>query len=353
MTNLEKLPEFDGHEMVLRIQDPSTGLRGFIAVHNTNLGPAVGGTRFWYYKNEEEALRDALRLSKAMTYKCALANLPYGGGKAVLMAPRDMKERTKTKSEHYLSSYASRLALLDGHFFTGEDVGMEEHDIEVLARKSTSIIGRPSVGGLPSPFAARSVFESMRAALRVSYDNDSFENRTVAIKGLGNVGLDLAKLLVRAGATVIGADVNEDRVKLAQKKVPGIKIVSPAVIHKQEADIYSPCALGSDLTAAYIHELKCQIVCGSANNQLATPSDSYRLFKKGIVYIPDYVANAGGLITVVDELHAGGYDRDRVRRHIAQIKETVTYILTEAREKKLPADKVADMLAEKRFHLTR
>ncbi len=353
MTNLEKLPEFDGHEMVLRIQDKATGLQGFIAVHNTNLGPAVGGTRYWYYKNEEEALRDALRLSRAMTYKCALAKVPYGGGKAVLMAPKDPKARAKLKSDSYLVAYANRLSLLDGHFFTGEDVGITEHDIEVLARNSTSIIGRPSIGGLPSPLAAQSVFESMRAALRVAYDTESFEGRKVAVKGLGNVGFDLVKLLTKAGAAVVGADVNEDRVRLAQKQFPDLKIVSPAVIHKQVVDIYSPCAMGSDLTSLCIQQLACKIVCGSANNQLATPADSNRLLRRGIVYVPDYVANAGGLITVVDELHAGGYDRRRVQRNVGQVKETVAHILIEAREKGLPTGQVADSLAEKRFRIKR
>ena len=349
MLKIERLPEFDDHELILRLQDTSTGLKGFIAIHTTNPGPAVGGTRFWYYKNEQEALQDALRLSRAMTYKCALANVPYGGGKAVLMAPKGLSEKKKLKIEKYLVAYTKRLNILDGHFFTGEDVGISEQDIEILARNSTSIVGRPSIGGLPSYWAALSVFESMRAALKIACDSDSFEGRSVAIKGVGNVGYDLCELLSTAGATILAADVNPDRIQKLQTRFPDIRIVSPALIHKQTVDIYSPCALNADLTLRTIKELDCKIVCGSANNQLATDKDSARLFKRGIMYIPDYVANAGGLINVVDELHSGGYDKERVTRNVSQVRETVLHILSESKRKNKAPDVIADQLAEQRF----
>ncbi len=352
MIKITDLPEYAAHEAVLRIEDKETGLRGFIAIHNTNRGPAVGGTRFWYYKNEEEALKDALRLSRAMTYKCAATDLPYGGGKAVLMAPKDQAASHTFKNEKYLQSYARRLELLDGHFFTGEDVGMDEKDIGVLARNSSSIIGRPTIGGLPSPYAASSVFESMRAALTHAYGSDSFVGRTVAIKGLGNVGLELAQMLTKEGAEIIGADVNPEKVAAAQRLLLNCKIVPSHLIHKQKVDIYSPCALGGDLTATVIASLQCSIVCGSANNQLATPKDASRLFARGILYVPDYVANAGGLITVVDELQSGGYDKKRVERNIMQIRETVLHILSESKKKKVSESIIADALAERRFLTT-
>lgn len=349
MIDIEKVPEFDNHETVLRFYDKATELRGYIAIHNTSAGPAVGGTRYWHYGSEKDALRDALRLSKAMTYKCALANVPYGGGKAVLMAPRSHKGTKDEKSEKYLAAYAKRLAALDGHFFTGEDVGMTEKDIEILARYSPSIIGRPSVGGLPSPWAAKSVLQSMRAALKVLYGSDSFTGRTIAIKGLGNVGFDLALMLREAGAVVIASEIRPERVQRAKKEIPQIKIVAPEVIHKQKADVFSPCALGGDLTQQSIRELKAKIICGSANNQLASSKDSSRLFKRGIIYVPDYVANAGGLINVVDELHSGGYDRARVERNVAQVFETVTHLLTESIKKKRPSDFIADQIVAKRL----
>jgi len=349
VVNIEKLPEFDGHELILRFSDKFTGLRGFIAIHNTNAGPAVGGTRFAYYKNEEDALRDALRLSRAMTYKCALSHVPYGGGKTVLMAPRSPAMVTKLKNEKYLRAYARKLDFLKGSFFTGEDVGMTEHDIKTLARFSTSIIGRPSVGELPSYWAALSVFESMRVALKTTFGNESFVDRTVAIKGLGNVGFDLAQMLHKAGAHIVAADTNKERVLHALKHLPNIRIVSAGSIHTQKADIFSPCALGGDLTKKVIAEIKAKIVCGSANNQLATPEDGMRLLKRGIIYVPDYIANAGGLINVVDELHSGGYDRKRVQRNTIKVGMTVAHVLSESKRLRRPSNKVADKLGRERF----
>ena len=349
MIDIEKLPEFDGHELVLRLYDKATNLRGFIALHNTNAGPAVGGTRFCYYKNEEEALRDALRLSRAMTYKCALACVPYGGGKAVLMVPRPTKKAENLKNEKYLIAYARKLDFLTKHFFTGEDVGMTERDIKILARHSSSIIGRPSVGGLPSHWAALSVFESMRAALSVLYGDESFKNRTIAIKGLGNVGFDLAKIVSKAGAHIIGAEINTERIRRARAQIKGIRIVSPEVIHKQNVDIFSPCALSGDLSKKTIPQLGAKIVCGSANNQLDTVEDGTRLFKRGIIYVPDYIANAGGLINVVDELHSCGYNRARVKQNIANVRATVTRILAESKRQRRSSDQVSDKLGRDRF----
>jgi leucine dehydrogenase len=348
---IEELPEFDGHELVLYLYDKTTGLRGFIAIHNTNAGPAVGGTRFCHYESEEDALRDALRLSRAMTYKCALANVSYGGGKAVLMAPRSARAAEKLKNEKYLAAYTRRMNLLDGHFFTGEDVGITKCDIKILARHSSSIIGRPSVGELPSHWAAVSVYESMRAALVTMYDNDSFKNRTVAIKGLGNVGLDLAKMLSRAGAYIIGAEINQERVQRARKHVKGIHIVSSEVIHKQKADIFSPCALSGDLSKKTIPQVRTKIICGAANNQLATAEDGMRLFKYGIIYIPDYIANGGGLINVIDELHSGGYNRERVERNVARVRTTVARLLAESKKQRRPPDQIADEIARSRFRI--
>lgn len=346
--DIEKLPEFDGHEMVLRISDATTGLRGFIAIHRTFNGKALGGTRYWHYKNEEEALHDALRLSRAMSYKCALANLDYGGGKAVLMTPNRVAPH---KNQAYLAAYAKRLKAIGECFFTGEDVGMEERDIKMLAQMADNIIGRPSVGGLPSPWAAESVYQAMRAALKATFGKDSFKGRTVAIKGLGNVGFDLARRLSRAGAHIIAAETNTARAARAKKAIPNLHLVSPAVIHKQEADIFSPCALSGDLSRETIPQLKANIVCGSANNQLKTPEDGMRLFKRGIVYVPDYVANAGGLITVADELHRGGYSKKRVAAHVAHVYDTVHDILKKSKAKRRPPETIADEIAEKRFRL--
>ncbi len=347
--DLRDFPEFDTHQAVISFVDPETSLRGFIAIHNTNVGPAVGGTRFHYYPTEADALRDALRLSRAMTYKCALANVPYGGGKAVLMAPSISRKAHQLKTEKFWNSYAKKIGLLEGNFFTGEDVGITERDIKILEKHSPYIIGRPSVGSLPAHWAALSVFESMRAALQVVFGTSSFEGRTVAIKGLGNAGKDLAGMLVHAGAKVIGAEIDKKRLQDARREIPELVGVSPEHILFQEADILSPCALGDDLTRQTIPRLKAKIVCGAANNQCATPEDGERLHKRGIVYVPDYVANGGGLINVVDELQKGGYNPSRVQRNVKQVYDTVLELLRHAKKHHVSPYSYADRLAEKRF----
>ena len=346
MIQLEKLAEFDGHPFVARITDPGTGLRGFIAIHDTTLGPAVGGTRYYPYRSEEEALKDALRLSRAMTYKCAVAGVPYGGGKAVLVAPKGAGTK---KSEAYLAAYARRLKFLNGNFYTGEDVGMIERDIEVLASHSNAIVGRPAVGGLPAQFAALSVFRALETALQEETGSASLLRKTVAIKGLGNVGMDLAGLLHDAGASLVAADVDEARVREAKKKFPDIRIVSPARIHREAVDIYAPCALGGEFTPSTVRQLGAKIVCGAANNQLANDKMGAALAKRGVLYIPDYVANAGGLISVVDELNVAGYSEARVRERIGNMRSTVSRIIRDAKAKKLPTSVVADELVREKL----
>ncbi len=338
---------YTDHEAVIFIHDKVTQLRGFIAIHNTNLGPAVGGTRIQYYKTEEDALADALRLSRAMTYKCAMAGVPFGGGKAVLMSPKRMTIRQKNA---FLRSYARRLEFLDGHFFTGEDVGVEARDIALLDKHSRSIIGRPKVGGLPAHWAVLSVSLALEAALQEKFGTESFKGRLFAVKGLGNVGMDLCGLILKRGGIVVAADINRKRTELARRQYPSIRIVPAVSIHKQAVDIFVPCALGNELNSRTIKELRCAIVCGSANNQLATSEDGKLLFKRDILYVPDYVANAGGLINVVSELHAGGYSREHVAKRVEHVKIAVEEILTLSRKTKQPTNVIADKIAEKRFY---
>lgn len=340
----DSYPEYDGHESVIFIRDADTGLRGFIAIHNTNRGPAVGGTRFWDYATDEDALRDALRLSRAMSYKCALANVPYGGGKAVLIAPKGTQ-----KDERYLASYAKRLATFGCGFYTGEDVGLDEDDIRILSKHSTCIIGRPDVGELPAKWAAESVFASMRAALQSIYTTDSFSGKRVAIKGLGNVGFDLAKLLSDAGAEVFAADINVARVQRARAELPHIQIVMPQEIMNVDADIYAPCALGGDLSPGNIETMHVKIVCGAANNQLVSDHCADLLHDRGILYVPDYVANAGGLINVVDELNPEGYNRDRVQKNVLAVGDTVSELIKMSQSKKVSTERVAGQIARARI----
>lgn len=341
--NIESLPEFNNHKMVSYFYDNKTGLKGFISIHNTNLGCATGGTRYFEYESEEDALRDALRLSMAMTYKCALADVNYGGGKAVII------KNGRPKNEDYLKMYAEKINLLNGNFTTGEDVGMSEKDIETLSKTSKFILGKPGVAGDPSPWASLGVYHSIRAALKSVFGNDEIKGKTFAVKGLGKVGFELCRLLYENGGNVIAADINPKAVKEAAKKLSKIKIVNTKEIHKEKADVYSPCALGKEFSYKTIRELKCKVVCGGANNQLVSPFDGETLYKKNILYIPDYLANGGGLINVVAELDEGGYSREKVLKKVENIYNTATKVIELSKKKKKPTNYVADEMAEAIF----
>lgn len=322
ITDLERFSEYDNHELVCEIEDEDSKLRAYIAIHNTNLGPATGGTRFFSYKSKDEAIRDSLMLSKAMTYKCALAGVPYGGGKGVIIG--DPKE---IKTGELLKVYAGAVNELNGKFTTGEDMGLTEDDIMVLSNESKYINGRGSQLGA---FAALGVLKAIEAAI------GEIKERTFAIKGLGKVGFALCKLIYERGGKIIGADIDEKALKRAKNY---IKIVDPLEIHKQKVDVYCPCALGNEFNERTIDELGCNIICGAANNQLASSSIGEDLHKKGITYIPDYVANAGGLIKAV--LKSG------VEKKIDEIKNITKKILDLARENNESTSGTADKLAKK------
>jgi leucine dehydrogenase len=348
MNGIIDLPEFDSHELVSLIKDEGAGLHGFIALHNTNLGPAVGGTRYWHYVSEYEALKDVLRLSRAMTYKCALAGVPYGGGKAVIIGnPQALK------NERFLRSYAQKINLLHGSFFTGEDVGIDLSDVSKLAKYSPYIIGRRRLGGDPSPWAALSTFQALTAAVKEVFGSDDLHGRTVAIKGLGKVGLGLAQLIAEHGGKIIAADTNREVARAVTRKIKNIKIVDPKDIHLQKVDAYSPNALGADINERTINEFRCSIICGGANNQLQSDHYGAVLQRLGILYIPDYVANAGGLINVVDELNKKRYSKERVRDRVLAVRETVEKIIALSKEKKKPTNQVADELARQIFLRTK
>lgn len=342
--SLQGLEEFDNHELVASLVDRKSGLRGFIAIHNTNLGPATGGTRYWRYATENEALRDVLRLSQAMTYKCALARVPHGGGKGVIIANSHHPRR-----RDLLEAYAKRINLFSGNFSTGEDVGISEDDIKQMLRFSSHINGRPNVAGDLAPWAALGVFYAIQGALESVFGSNDLAGRTVAVKGVGKLGLELSKLLSANGANIVCADINPKRIALARHRVPKIQFVSPEEIHKQKADIYAPCALGDEFNKKTIPQLRAQIICGGANNQLTTREDGIRLHSWGILYVPDYLANAGGLINVVAELDKNGYSRRRVHRKVKGIKATTKKIIALSEKQNKPTSEVADRLAEEIF----
>jgi leucine dehydrogenase len=338
------LPEFDDHELVGFISDTKTGLRGFVAVHNTNRGPATGGTRYWQYTSEQEALKDALRLSRAMTYKCALADVPYGGGKAVII-----NTGRTPKNKEFLKAYAKRINLLKGTFYTGEDVGVNQKDVDCLSKYSPYIIGSRNLAGDPGPWAALGVFNSLLTAFKEVFGSEDIHNRSIAIQGLGKVGFGLARLVHARGAKIVAADLKADVARAASRKLKNIKIVSPREIHKQKVDVYSPNALGAVINERSINEFHCSIICGGANNQLKSNYYGNALNRLGILYVPDYVANAGGLINVVAELDKRGYSKDRVLKKVIAIRKTVHKIIALSKEKGKPTNEIADELARKVF----
>ena len=342
--DITNLPEFDDHELVSFISDAKTGLRGFIAIHNTTRGPATGGTRYWHYASDKEALKDVLRLSRAMTYKCALADVPYGGGKAIIVSTNHT-----LKNEKFLSAYAKKLNLLKGTFYTGEDVGVGQKDIDCLSKHSPYIIGCRKLAGDPGPWAALGVFNAICATLKEVFGDEDLHDRRIAIQGLGKVGFGLACLLHASGAKIVAADLRAEVTQAAQRKLKNIKIVSSREIHKQKVDVYSPNALGAVLNEHTVNELRCSIICGGANNQLKSDYYGNALYQLGILYIPDYVANAGGLINVVAELDQKGYSRERVLKKVTAIKKTVHKIITLSKAKGKPTNEIADALARKIF----
>lgn len=341
LADFKKKPDFRNHQSVIELNRPDEGLRGFVSIHNTTLGPAVGGTRIYPYRTEEEAIADVLRLSFAMTYKCALAGVSFGGGKGVIVG-----DPKKHKTPALLRAYAEEINLLRGNFYTGEDVGLNEDDVELMLKFSPYFIGRKSKAGDPSPYAALSTFVSMIAACEEVFGLSSLEGRKVMVKGIGKVGAHLVKLLIKEGAEVMIADLDEDAITSISSQWPQIEVVHSKTAHSQVCDIYSPCALGNEFNAHTIPELHTKIICGAANNQLANEEAGKQLFEAGIVFVPDYVANAGGLINVVDELNTYGYNAPRVKLQIQKIEGLVRRILTRSKSDHLPPNQIADRLSE-------
>jgi len=344
MTTPWGLPDFDAHEDVHFVTDEKCGLKAIIAVHSTHLGPAAGGARFWHYARDEEALTDALRLSRGMSYKNAMAGLPLGGGKSVLLA-----DENRTKSPDMLHAFGKAVDNLGGRYVTAEDVGINVADMIEVARSTKYVAGLPNsggdVGGDPGPHTSLGVFLGIKAAVKWAIGKDSLNGLHIALQGAGSVATGVALHACAEGAKLSIADVDPAKAqKLADRA--GGKVVSPDEILGLEADVLSPNALGAIFTEETIAALKVPVVAGGANNQLATPEDGERLHARNILYAPDYVINAGGIINVCTE-YLGDGDASLVRRRIEGIPVRLEQIWSEGAETGRDPAAVADAMAQR------
>ncbi len=329
------------HEQVSLYADPAAGYRGIIAIHNTQLGPALGGTRVWNYESDEAALTDALRLARGMTYKAAVAGLNLGGGKSVIIGDNKLKDR-----EPLFRAHGRHVESLGGRYITAEDVGTSTADMEFIRAETSHVTGLMGKSGDPSPVTAFGVYRGIKACAKFRYGSDSLAGKTIAIQGAGNVGYHLAGLLYKEGAKLIVTDIDAGRVQRVVQECKATAVASDA-IYGQQADIFAPCALGAIINDETIPQLKVEIVAGGANNVLAEERHGDELEAKGILYAPDYVINGGGLINVNAELH--GWSLERAHNKAGEIYDTILRVFDIAREHRIPSYLAADRLAEQRI----
>lgn len=334
------------HEQVIFCCDPETGLKAIIGIHNTTLGPALGGCRMWMYDNEEKALRDVLRLSRGMTYKSAAAGLNLGGGKAVIIA-----DPKKHKSEALFRAYGRFVQGVGGRYITAEDVGTTVRDMEWVRMETDFVTGiSRALGGSgdPSPVTALGTYEGIKASCKWSTGSESLEGKTIAVQGVGAVGYHLVQHLSRDGARVFTCDIDKENLKRVTNDFSGVEVVDPDKIYDVDCDVFAPCALGAVINDETIPRLKCGIVAGSANNILGDEDKhAAMLEEKGVLYAPDYVINAGGLINVANELE--GYNRERAVQQAAGIYTILMQIYEISREEKITTNNAANRLAERRI----
>ena len=344
MTTPWSLPDFDAHEEIQFVTDERYGLKAIIALHSTHLGPAAGGARFWHYAKDEEALVDALRLSRGMSYKNAMAGLPLGGGKSVILADAE-----RSKSPDLLHAFGKAVDHLGGRYVTAEDVGMSVTDMIEVRRSTQFVAGLPNsagdVGGDPGPHTSLGVFLGIKAAVKHALGKDSLDGLHIALQGAGSVATGVALHACAEGAKLSIADVDQEKARDLADRAGG-QVVSPDEILGFEADVLSPCALGAILNEKSIAGLRVPVVAGGANNQLATPQDGVRLQERGILYAPDYVINAGGIINVCTE-YLGDGDSELVRSRIEGIPVRLEQIWSEAKSSGRDPAAVADAMAQR------
>ena len=333
-----------GHEEVVFCHNKDAGLKAIIAIHNSVLGPALGGLRMWNYATEQDALNDVLRLSRGMTYKAAVSGLNLGGGKAVIIG-----DPAVDKSEALFRAFGRFVNSLNGRYITAEDVGIDVNDMEFVYKETPFVTGVHQVhggSGDPSPFTAYGTLQGLMAALQVKFGDEEVGKYSYAVQGVGHVGMEFVKLLRERGAKVFVTDINTD---LVQRAVDdhGAEAVAPDQIYDVDAQVYSPCALGGTVNANTLPRLKCQVICGAANNQLANDEIGDEVTRRGILYAPDYAVNAGGLMNV--SLEIDGYNRERAMRMLRTIYFNLGRIFEIAQRDGIPTYKAADRMAEERI----
>ncbi|MEZ0470363.1 Glu/Leu/Phe/Val dehydrogenase dimerization domain-containing protein [Luteimonas salinilitoris] len=335
-----------GHEQIVFCHNKDAGLKAIIAIHNTVLGPALGGTRMWPYKSEQEALNDVLRLSRGMTYKNAVAGLNIGGGKAVIIG-----DPASDKSEALFRAFGQFVESLGGRYITAEDVGIDVNDMEFVYRETEYVTGVHQVhggSGDPSPFTAYGTLQGLTATLNRKFGDEEVGKYSYAVQGLGHVGIEFVKLLKERGAKIFVTDINKERIDRAVSEY-GAEAVGLDDIYDVDADVYSPCALGGTVNEDTLPRLKAKIICGAANNQLATNEVGDEVEKRGILYAPDYAVNAGGVMNV--SLEIDGYNRERAMRMMRTIYHNLARIYEISERDGIPTYKAADRLAEERIEI--
>ncbi len=332
------------HEEVVFCQNKDAGLKAIIAIHNSVLGPALGGLRMWPYATEQDALNDVLRLSRGMTYKAAVSGLNLGGGKAVIIG-----DPSKDKSEALFRAFGRFVNSLNGRYITAEDVGIDVNDMEHVYRETEFVTGVHQVhggSGDPSPFTAFGTLQGLMAAMQVQFGNEDVGKYSFAVQGVGHVGMEYVKLLRERGAKVFVTDINNELVKRAVEDY-GAEAVPSEHIYDVDADVYSPCALGGTVNETTLERLKCKIICGAANNQLANNAVGDEVQRRGILYAPDYAVNAGGLMNV--SLEIDGYNRERAMRMLRTIHFNLARIFEISKRDNIPTYLAADRMAEERI----
>lgn len=332
-----------GHEQLVFCYDKASGLKAIVGIHNTTLGPALGGTRMWQYEKEEDAITDVLRLSRGMTYKNSAMGLNIGGGKAVIWG------NAKTdKSEEAFRAFGKFVNSLGGRYITAEDVNTTVEDMTYVLMETDFVVGRGDVSGDPSPVTAFGVYRGIKAAAKWAFDSESLKNKTVAVQGLGKVGYHVCEHLHDEGAKLIVTDINPEGIARVVREF-NATAVAPADIYSVDCDIFSPNALGATINDETIPQLKCKVVAGGANNQLKESRHGEVLKEMGILYAPDFVINGGGVINVAEEFAASGYNRDRAYARVATIFDKLMKVFTIAHEQNISTARAAEVMAEERI----